>query len=822
MSLTIRTNLSSLIAQNSLKTSTNKLNQAIERMTSGAKINHAKDNAANYSIATNMTTKINAYMVAEDNCAMGLDMISTATDSLDLISNNLSRLRALATQAQNGTYGKQSIKAMNAEAVALINEMYRAKNSTEYNGIKPLGNSVVDEGTCGASGLEINSQGFLLDVARRDTSSMTKLAEIDETQTLAVGTYSISSADELAKLARMQNSGKVVAGSEFVLGADIDLSAYSSGSGWTPIGHNTHFSGTFDGNGHKITNLYTNSSIDGYRGLFSYIEDAEIKNLGIDSGEIRCADINSGPIASVIKNSSVINCYAKIDVINAGVSASDWLGVNGGLIGRTAGFDNLIDHCYATGDVISTGNKCGGLIGLADAGIISNCFTTGNVTCDSYTVGGLIGQNQCQVENCFATGDVIANKGANAYGGLIGKNCEGGEISNCHASGNVLSIGNSSSIETGGLIGVLNEGNISNCYSTGDVYSDGRCAGGFIGQTDSSTASIEITNCFATGNVEAKGNYIGGFIGRANSKVIILENCYAKGDVSGNSYIGGFLGYTYNKTSLINSYAEGNVNGDDYLGGLCGYVSSSSTISNSYATGNINGDQTIGGLCGTVYSAEITNSYATGKVEGTSKTGGLFGYTSSSAKVSDCYVLGKSENVEGAIAGYAGGTFTNCHYIDYYKDKALKGSGSADLSDCDVYQGSTPFKYNDSSATMQVGINGNDSSQITIDCGFELGNLKNILYIGIENSKTLGMIDNAISLVSNKQTEIGAVQNRLESALDSISVAYDNLVSSRSTIQDADIAELSSEYIRQQILQQASATLMATANQNPAIALQLI
>ena len=68
-----------------MKTSTDKLNQAIERMTTGFKINHAKDNAANYSISTDMTTKIGAYQVAEDNCAQGLDMITTASESLSLI-----------------------------------------------------------------------------------------------------------------------------------------------------------------------------------------------------------------------------------------------------------------------------------------------------------------------------------------------------------------------------------------------------------------------------------------------------------------------------------------------------------------------------------------------------------------------------------------------------------------------------------------------------------------------------------------------------------------------------------------------------------------
>ena len=79
-----------------------------------------------------------------------------------------------------------------------------------------------------------------------------------------------------------------------------------------------------------------------------------------------------------------------------------------------------------------------------------------------------------------------------------------------------------------------------------------------------------------------------------------------------------------------------------------------------------------------------------------------------------------------------------------------------------------------------------------------------------------------LNTITNKQTKLGATQNRLLSALDEISTQYDNLVSSRSTLIDADMAELSSTYIQQQILQQASATLMATVNQSPAIALQLI
>ena len=86
----------------------------------------------------------------------------------------------------------------------------------------------------------------------------------------------------------------------------------------------------------------------------------------------------------------------------------------------------------------------------------------------------------------------------------------------------------------------------------------------------------------------------------------------------------------------------------------------------------------------------------------------------------------------------------------------------------------------------------------------------------------LGFIDNAINEISNRVTKIGAAQNRVSSALSAIDVQSQNLTSSLSTLRDTDVAEESSTYIQAQILQQASATLLSTANQLPSIALNLI
>ena len=121
---------------------------------------------------------------------------------------------------------------------------------------------------------------------------------------------------------------------------------------------------------------------------------------------------------------------------------------------------------------------------------------------------------------------------------------------------------------------------------------------------------------------------------------------------------------------------------------------------------------------------------------------------------------------------------------------------------------------------MQVGLYSETSSQIDFNTNFDF--ILPESFNDITSDLALKSVDDFIASISAKSTKIGAVQNRLESALESIEVNISNLTSSRSTIRDADVSDVSSEYIRQQILQQASATLLATANQTPALALQLL
>ena len=136
MALTINTNVSSIIAQRNLNSATNALNTSIERMTTGYKVNHAKDNAADYAISKLWATQLSSLDVAADNASTGNDMLTTTEETYSLLAGHLQRVRDLTEQAANGTYGSSSLAAIRAEITARLEEFDRIAANAEFNGVK--------------------------------------------------------------------------------------------------------------------------------------------------------------------------------------------------------------------------------------------------------------------------------------------------------------------------------------------------------------------------------------------------------------------------------------------------------------------------------------------------------------------------------------------------------------------------------------------------------------------------------------------------------------------------------------------------------------
>jgi len=142
--LSINTNSISLAVQRSFSNSTNQMNEAMKKMTTGYKINSASDDAAGYGVVKEMESKLNTYSVAETNGQMGSSLLQTQEGVLEIISSYLQRIRDLAEQAANGTYATSSRIAIATEVSQRMQEMNRLCDSTDFNGLKLLDGSQVD------------------------------------------------------------------------------------------------------------------------------------------------------------------------------------------------------------------------------------------------------------------------------------------------------------------------------------------------------------------------------------------------------------------------------------------------------------------------------------------------------------------------------------------------------------------------------------------------------------------------------------------------------------------------------------------------------
>lgn len=138
MSLTINTNIAALNSQRNLSGSQDKLNLAIQRLSSGLRINSAKDDAAGLAISERMTAQVRGLNQASRNANDGISLAQTAEGALVQITNNLQRVRELAVQSANATNSTTDRAALNAEASALISEIDRVAQSTTFNGVKLL------------------------------------------------------------------------------------------------------------------------------------------------------------------------------------------------------------------------------------------------------------------------------------------------------------------------------------------------------------------------------------------------------------------------------------------------------------------------------------------------------------------------------------------------------------------------------------------------------------------------------------------------------------------------------------------------------------
>ena len=139
MALVINTNIASVTAQRHLTESRADMEQAMERLSSGKRINSAMDDAAGLTIAHSLDAKVSSLNMAARNANDGISLINLAEGALDEVTTMLIRMRELATQSINGTYASADRTNLNSEYQALASEITRISDNTFFNGIAVIG-----------------------------------------------------------------------------------------------------------------------------------------------------------------------------------------------------------------------------------------------------------------------------------------------------------------------------------------------------------------------------------------------------------------------------------------------------------------------------------------------------------------------------------------------------------------------------------------------------------------------------------------------------------------------------------------------------------
>ncbi len=146
MAIIVNTNMSSLIAQRNLTNATNGLNTALQRMSTGYKVNKAADDAAGMFIATNLETQIRGSKVAQTNVKTGTNLLQIAEGDIELLESNLLRMRDLAVQAANSVYSEESMQAMADEVQYRAQEITRVATASQFNGLHLLDGTGLPDG----------------------------------------------------------------------------------------------------------------------------------------------------------------------------------------------------------------------------------------------------------------------------------------------------------------------------------------------------------------------------------------------------------------------------------------------------------------------------------------------------------------------------------------------------------------------------------------------------------------------------------------------------------------------------------------------------
>lgn len=346
MAFYINTNMGSLDAQRNLAMSQSSLQTSLQRLSSGLRINSAKDDAAGLAIASRMTSQINGMQQAGRNANDGISLAQTAEGAMQSIADNLQTMRSLAVQAANASATATDRVSINNQIQQLSAEIQRVASSTTFNGTH------LTDGT-------FNAQTFQVGANATDTIQITSIANMQTTALGASSTTTVAGAATTAAITAGQLTLNGVQVGASVAGA---LSGQSNASAYAIANAINAVSGT--------------SGVSAVANATSVVGGAPTTFTGVSAGSLTINGVNVGAIAAgAAAAGQGANAAAAINLVsgNTGVTAS--ANATTGVVTLTA-LDGR--------DITIAGTAAG----LASAGLAA-ATTHGSITLSSNSASGI-------------------------------------------------------------------------------------------------------------------------------------------------------------------------------------------------------------------------------------------------------------------------------------------------------------------------------------------------------------------------------------------------------------------------------------------------
>ena len=694
----INTNVSALNARQSLDTNAVNQSQAMQQLSTGLRINSAKDDAAGLAIATKMNANIKGVAVAVRNANDGISMAQTAESSLGSVTNMLQRMRELAVQASNGTLTSANRASMQLEVKQLSSEIDNIGKTANFNGIKLF------DGSASAVKLQTNiNAGDVVSMAISSMNSNT------------IGTGNRSSLTGYASSSALSSGDLVINGVTIGSSLSTDDNASSASQSSSAIS--------------KAAAINRQSSLTG---VVATVNSTTASGASQTAASVAGAFTINGIATASITTSATDSGYNRTLAVTEINKISKQTGVIAIDTGSTSTGVQLVAADGRNITVAYGGTMTSAASGVGAAGTSYGTYSLNSTTGSPITVASSTGNN---TNGGLLTGTYKANTS------LIASSVRAVATTSTATT----------SLSSGDL--VLNGIAIGASSSLDDLSSD-----------TTATGSVKSASSIAIAAAVNKSSAQTGVTAVANANTLVGSSFTATSGTDGFIVNGVSIAITTSATSTRQTV----VDAVNQYSGRTGVV----------ASDNGNG---------------LTLSAADGRnislaISGSALTAASLGISAGSVSAA-------------ATAGAATVTYGT---ISLISDKQITVSGGA---------GSTSLA-NLSALGIKEGVYGGSNNGVKVSS-------IDISTIG-GATDALTSLDAALGQISDQRSNLGAIQNRLQSAVDNLTSSSTNLQAAQGRIQDTDYSATTTQMSKSQIISQAATAMLAQANQQPQMVLSLL